>query len=105
MNLVMTTLIQCCKHNVKLTTSSKRRYYNFAPMLHQLYEKCKMWTIHGHIVTFPKPCLKVAKKFINGMTLSSMRDQYYDIKLGPLISFYTQQFPKVTFKISCSLVA
>ena len=36
-------------------------------MLRQFFEERKRWTIHGHKVTFPQPCLKAGKKFNNGM--------------------------------------
>ena len=64
-DVVMATLIQHSKLNVKFTTSSQRRYYDVLPTLCQVCEECQMWTIHVHMVTFLQPCLKIVKKFNN----------------------------------------
>ena len=61
MDVEMAMSIQRCNNNVKFTTSSQCRYCDVAPTLRQLCEECKMFTIHDHVVTFPQPCIKVAK--------------------------------------------
>ena len=72
-NIDITTSNSQCRADVastldgKFTTSSRRRYYDVAPTLHQLFKECQMWTIHAHI-TFQQPCLKVMGKFNNRMT-------------------------------------
>ena len=68
MDVALATLMQRWNVNVKFTTSSQDQYYDIAPTLHRLWKERKTWTIHGDMVTFPQPCLKVVKKIINGIT-------------------------------------
>lgn len=63
----MATLIQRCNRNVKFATFFRRWYYDIAPRLCQRSGEHQMWTIHGHMVTFPQPYLKVVKKLNNNM--------------------------------------
>ena len=53
MDVVMATPIQRCNSDIKLTRNRKER---------------KMWAIHGCMLTYPKPCFKVVKKFNNDIT-------------------------------------
>ena len=68
MNAVMATSIQCRDHNVKFTTSSRRRYYDIASILRQLCEELKIWSIHGHMLTILQQCVKNVKIFNDIMT-------------------------------------
>ena len=70
MDVLMTTSMQRCYRNVKLTQSSWCRYSDVAPALRQLCEVSKIRTIHGHMVTFPQACLKFMKKFNDDMKFS-----------------------------------
>ena len=49
----MATPIQRCNSDVKLSRNRKER---------------KMGAIHGFMLTYPKPCFKVVKKFNNDIT-------------------------------------
>ena len=53
MDVVMATPIQRCDSDIKLTRNRKER---------------KMRAIHGRMLTYPKPCFKVVKKFNNDIT-------------------------------------
>ena len=53
MDVVMATPIQRCDSDIKLTRNRKER---------------KMRAIHGCMLTYPKPCFKVVKKFNNDIT-------------------------------------
>ena len=68
MHVVMVTSIHFCNFNVKFTICSRRRYKDVASTLRQLCKERKIWTIHGHMVTFPNFYLKAAEKFINDIT-------------------------------------
>ena len=52
MDGITATLKQRYNCNLNFTTSSPCRYYDIAPTLHHLCKERKMWTFHGHIVTF-----------------------------------------------------
>ena len=51
--------------DVKLTTSSQRRYYDVATALYQLCEQRQRWIIHGFMVAFLQLCLKFVKRIKN----------------------------------------
>ena len=68
LNVLMAISIQRGLVNVKFTKAYQRWYYVETTTLRQVWEKRKMWTIIGRFIPFPQPCLKVVKKFNNGMT-------------------------------------
>ena len=45
MDAVMVTSMQSWNPYVEFTTSSRRRYYDVAPTLHQFWEEHQMWII------------------------------------------------------------
>ena len=72
----METLIQHCNRNVILTTSSRRRYLDFEPTLLQFCIEQKMWTFHGHMVTFPQHCLQVVKNIKGVINHCHKKEEY-----------------------------
>ena len=70
-NVATPALIQRGTRNVKLITSSRLRYRTISTTLCQLCEERQMWIIHGNIVAYAQPCLKVVKKFNNNIAFVS----------------------------------
>ena len=99
MDVAVVTSVQYCNRNVKLTTFSRRRYYNVAATLYQFCKEPQTWTIHGHVVTFPQICFKVVKMSNNDMMFDPYSNSILCHQIQGIISLaYSKSLKKLLSK-------
>ena len=89
----------CCNGNVDTTLKPYCKIHNvFSTSVLGRYKERKMWTTHGHVVTFSQPCHKVVKSLLTIWYFSDMQGQYFGIKFSPLFPPDAAKVPKSCFR-------